>query len=117
MGRSNVFVEVPPGSEVVFYKDSLEPLSVPEAEAILRGDAGALPPARVIRARMNANEMTLAPATEFWKQFGAAAAARGVNWHAVAAHTPLSYFLHRYPHTRIHWIACSGVVLKKTGKR
>jgi len=107
IGRSGIFVPVPTGSEVVFYKEIGDVMLVREAEAILSGGRGALLPERTIRGGMQAPEMSLYPAREFWPQFGAAAQKGGVDWHAVADETPLSYFLERYRGARLHWIACS----------
>ena len=107
IGRSGIFTTVPQGTEVIFYKEIGDVLYVSEAEAILSGSTAALQPAREIRGGMQAPEMTLYPAREFWTEFGAAAQRSGANWHAVATDTRLSHFLQRYPGTRIHWIACS----------
>lgn len=107
IGRSGIFVTVPMGTEVVFYKEIGDVLLVREAEAILGHASGAPQPARSIRGGMQAPEMTLYPAREFWTRFGTAAKAGAVEWHAVANDTPLSYFLERYPGVTLHWIACS----------
>ena len=111
-GRSSIFVQVPAGTEVVFYKEIGDVLYVSEAEAILRGAPNALRPARVIRSFESCPEMTLYPAREFWQNFGAAATAGGVNWHAVASPTQLSYFLRSHTPSRLHWIACSSRMLR-----
>ena len=111
VGRPTVFMPVPAGSEVVFYRDVGDALLVPEAEEILRGSQHALPPERVVRQYMQCPDMTLAPATEFARNFEDAAATRGVRWVAVSGNTRLSDLLARYPRTRIHWIACSVRVL------
>ena len=107
IGYSSIFVQVPAGTEVVFYREIGNVLYVSEAEAILRRANNALTPARVISAYQQCPDMTLYPAQNFWSRFGAAAGTGGVFWHAVATETKLSYFLERYPGTRIHWIACS----------
>lgn len=107
IGRSGIFVTVPLSSQIVFYKEIGDVLLVSEAENILRGNNRALEPARTIRGGMQAPEMSLYPAREFWAKFGAAAQEGNVEWHAVAAETRLSYFLERYPGARLHWIACS----------
>jgi hypothetical protein len=107
IGYSSIFIKIPAGTEVVFYKEIGDVLYVSEAEDILRKAANALPPARVETAFHQCPDMTLYPAQEFWNNFGAAAATGGVSWHAVAGESKLSYFLERYPGTRIHWIACS----------
>ena len=107
IGYSSIFVQVPGGTEIVFYKEIGDVLYVREAEAILSGAANALPPARTVTAFKQCPDMTLYPAQEFWSNFGAAAQTGGANWHAVATETKLSFFLMRYPGTRIHWIACS----------
>lgn len=107
VGYSSIFVQVPGGTEVVFYKEIGDVLYVSEAEAILRRAGNALKPARVLTAFRQCPDMTLYPAQEFWSNFGAAANTGGVNWHAVSSEAKLSYFLKRYPGARIHWIACS----------
>lgn len=107
VGRSGIFVPVPLSSEVVFYKQIGDVLLVREAEDILRRNRKALAPERTIRGGMQAPEMSLYPAREFWRNFGAAAQEGNVEWHAVATETRLSYFLERYPGVRLHWIACS----------
>lgn len=112
IGYSSIFVQIPAGTEVVFYKEIGEVLYVREAEAILRRANNALSPARVIGAYQQCPDMTLYPAQNFWPRFGAAAGVSGAYWHAVATDTNLSYFLERYPGTRIHWIACSVRELK-----
>lgn len=111
-GRSSIFVQVPAGTEVVFYKEIGDVLYVSEAEAILRGAPNALRPVRVIRSFESCPEMTLFPAREFWRSLGAAATAGGANWHAVASPTQLSYFLRAYTPSRLHWIACSSRMLE-----
>jgi hypothetical protein len=107
IGYSEVFVEIPASTEVVFYKEIGDVLYVREAEAILAKAPDALNAARILTAYRQCPDMTLYPATEFWDKFGAAASRGGVSWHAVATETKLSYFLQRYPGTQIHWIACS----------
>jgi hypothetical protein len=107
IGYSSIFVSVPGGTEVVFYKEMGEVLLVREAEDILRRAPSALAPVRTVMAHRQCPDMSLYPAQEFWNRFGAAAATGMVSWHAVAVETRLSYFLERYPGTRIHWIACS----------
>ncbi len=106
-GHSSVFVEVPAGTEVVFYKEVGYPLTVGEARKILEHDSQALRPVRTIRGPMQAPEMTLYPAQEFWPVFGAAAKVGHADWHAVATETRLGALLQRYRSARIHWIACS----------
>jgi hypothetical protein len=107
IGRSSIFVRIPAATEVLFYKEIGDVLYVSEAEAIMRRAPDALRPARTVGASTQCPDMTLYPAREFWNNFGAAAQAGGVPWHAVAAATRLSQFLERYRGARIHWIACS----------
>ena len=107
IGHASIFVQIPSGTEVIFYKDIGDVLYVSEAEAILKGAPNALPPARTEGAYRQCPDMSLYPAQEFWSNFGAAANAGGASWHAVASETKLSHFLQQYPGTRIHWIACS----------
>ena len=116
IGRSSIFTRVPTGTEVVFYKEIGDFLLVREAEEILSHSGNAPQPERIVRGGQQAPEMTLYPATEFWKEFGKAASTGGVSWHAVSTDTPLSYFLQRYAWSRIHWIACSVRELRSTGR-
>jgi len=115
IGRSAIFTRVPSGSEVVFYKEIGEAMLVSEAEEILSLSPAAPRPERIIEGGQRAPEMTLYPAREFWNEFGRAASASGVNWHAVARDTPLSHFLQTYAWARIHWIACSVRELNRRG--
>lgn len=112
IGRSSIFVPIPAGTEVVFYKEIGDVLYVREAQDILSGSPNALRPARVVRSGMQCPDMVLHPAQEFWEQFSRAATLGGRNWHAVASDTWLSYFLRRYMSCRVHWIACSVRELK-----
>ncbi len=112
VGRSSVFVKVPQGTEVIFYKEIGDVLYVDEAEAILSKATHALQPARTISALRQCPDMSLYPAMEHWKSFGSAAGGAGSSWHGVSTTTRLSYFLQRYPGSRIHWIACSVRELK-----
>lgn len=107
IGYSSIFVQIPSGTEVVFYKEIGDVLYVREAEAILRKAPNALYPARTVDGYKQCPDMSLYPAQEFWSNFGASAEAGGSSWHAVAGETKLSYFLQRYSGCRIHWIACS----------
>lgn len=109
IGRSGIFVTVPSGTEVIFYKEIGDVMLVSEAEAILSGAPNAPLPERVIRGGMQAPDMSLHPAREFWQEFGAAASRSGASWHAVATETHLSQIFERYQggSLTIHWIACS----------
>lgn len=113
IGHASIFVQVPSGTEIVFYRDIGNVLYVSEAEAILRRAANALKPARVVTGFQQCPDMSLYPANEFWPQFSRAAGTGGVNWHAAATETKLDFFLMRYPGCRLHWIACGSRQLRK----
>lgn len=116
IGYSSIFVQVPQGCQVLFYKEIGEVLYLEEAMAILRRAGNASIPVRTVTPNQSCPDMTLYPAEKFWGEFGAAANAGGVNWHAVQSETRLNYFLKRYPYAHIHWIACSVRELSPTGR-
>lgn len=112
--RATVFVTVPAGAEVCFYKEVGETMSLGEAEAILRGDHDALLPERVIRQYMQAPDMTLYPCPEFQSQFATSAMRGSRRAFMVTGEMKLSELLRRFPSSRLHWMACSVRELAKT---
>lgn len=111
--RATAFVTVPAGSEIWFYKEVGEAMTLGEAEAILRGDPAAPRPERVIRQYMQAPDMTLYACPEFESNFAAAATQGGRQAYMVTGEMMLSELLRRYPSSRLHWMACSVRELAK----
>ena len=112
LGSATVFTTVPAGTEIVFYKEVGNPLMLDEAEDVLKGASTAPLPARTVRAYMQTPDMTIYPCPEFEANFAAAAAAGGARAFMVSGQMKLSEVFHRFPGSRIHWMACSVRELK-----